>query len=241
MPNIIRRSHGLQLDHIGLGVGDTREGVKWVEEHTGATVELHDPEPDQWYWSGSLSIGEVSYLEIIGPNPEWTKFQPFNALLKSLKEPQLLFWFIAVMDFKKFQATARENKVKLQQIEAINIDARDDKNASYWRGVIGPGFMTERPNVIEWVRRPQRETNTPAQCRLKGFRLANPDADQINSVFQSLGIELSAANGPSKIGITLETPRGDWVIENAGLKWTMPGMLLELASLWWKTRNFPTV
>lgn len=237
MTNIIRRSHGFQLDHIGLGVGDTREGVKWVEQQTGANVDLHDPEPDQWYWSGSLAIGDMSYIEIIGPNPEWTKFQPFNALLQTLQEPRLLFWFIAVNDFKEFQVTARENKAKLERIEAINTESDDDENASYWRGLIGPGFMTERPNVIEWVRRPPRETNAPAQCQLRDFRLANPAAEQINSVFQSLGIDTRVANGASKIGMTIDTPKGEWTIENAGLKWTMPGVLIELASLWWQTRR----
>ena len=39
MTNIIRRSHGFQLDHIGLGVPDTKDGVKWVEEKTGAKVD----------------------------------------------------------------------------------------------------------------------------------------------------------------------------------------------------------
>ncbi|MEL6860188.1 MAG: VOC family protein, partial [Pseudomonadota bacterium] len=81
MSNIIRRSHGFQLDHIGLGVSDTQEGVKWVEEQTGAKVDLHDPEPGQFYWSGSLAIGDSSFLEIIGPNPNYKKFHPFAALV----------------------------------------------------------------------------------------------------------------------------------------------------------------
>ena len=81
---IIRRSHGFQLVLIGLGVPDTEAGVKLIEEQTGASVDLHDPEPDQWYWSGSLAIGEASFLEIIGPNPDYRKFQPFAALLKNL-------------------------------------------------------------------------------------------------------------------------------------------------------------
>ena len=110
MTNIIRRSHGFQLDHIGLGVPNTRDGVKWVEEKTGAKVDLHDPEPNQFYWSGSLAIGENSFLEIIGPNPNYKKFQPFGALLKTLSEPQLLFWYVAVEDFAAFQALARQSK-----------------------------------------------------------------------------------------------------------------------------------
>lgn len=140
MTNIIRRSHGFQLDHIGLGVPNTEDGVKWVEEQTGAKVDLHDPEPDQFYWSGSLAIGEESFLEIIGPNPNYKKFQPFAALIKSLSEPQLLFWYIAVTDFQAFKTLARQTKSKLERVEGVNIENDEGAQASYWRGLIGPGL-----------------------------------------------------------------------------------------------------
>ena len=237
MNNIIRRSHGFQLDHIGLGVPDTKEGVKWVEEQTGAKVDLHDPEPGQFYWSGSLAIGESSFLEIIGPNPDYKKFQPFTALMKTLSEPQLLFWYIAVEDFKAFQALAKRSKAKLERVEGVNIEGGEAAQASYWRGLVGPGFLSERPNVIQWIKRPNRESQGEPECKLTDFRLANPDAAGINKVFENLGIEAPVSKGGASIGITIETPKGTWSLENEGVRWTMPGMLLEVAKLWWRTRS----
>ncbi|MEL7041572.1 MAG: VOC family protein [Pseudomonadota bacterium] len=237
MTKIIRRSHGFQLDHIGLGVSDTEAGVKWVEAKTGAQVDLYDPEPGQWYWSGSLAIGESSFLEIIGPNPAFKTFQPFAALLKTLSVPRLLFWYIAVEDFAGFQALVRQQKAKLERVEAINIDGGETAQASYWRGYIGPGFMSERPNVIEWIKRPARESDAAPVCQLTDFRLANPQADAINAVFRKLGIDAELTNGPSSIGVTIDTPNGLWTIENEGINWTMPGMLFELLSLWWQNRK----
>ena len=234
---IIKRSHGFQLDHIGLGVSDTRAGVEWVQAQTGAKVDLHDPEPGQWYWSGSLAIGESSFLEIIGPNPNVKSFHPFGALLKTLTEPQLLFWYIAVTDFKAFQTLARTHKGALERVEAINIGQDDAEHASYHRGYIGPGFMSERPNVIEWLNRPNRETQDTPACRLTDFWLSNPAADAINPVFSALGSDTKVAAGPSAIGVTIETPKGAWSLENPGIKWTMPSMLFEIAGLWWRTRN----
>ncbi|MEM1390406.1 MAG: VOC family protein [Pseudomonadota bacterium] len=237
MVDIIRRSHGFQLDHVGLGVADTERGVKWVEEQTGASVDLHDPEPGQWYWSGSLAIGEWSFLEIIGPNPDWNGFHPFRALLSTIEKPELLFWYIAISDFKAFQTLAKTKRAKLERVEAVNINPHNKANSAYWRGYIGPGFMTERPNVIEWVQRPQHRETPSTECMLKDFRLANPKADKINSVFKDLGIDTKVSQGQSRIGITLKTPNGEWSIDNAGINWTMPSMLLEMASLWWKTRR----
>lgn len=237
MTNIIRRSHGFQLDHIGLGVPNTEDGVKWVEEQTGAKVDLHDPEPDQFYWSGSLAIGEESFLEIIGPNPNYKKFQPFAALIKSLSEPQLLFWYIAVTDFQAFKTIARQTKSKLERVEGVNIESGEGVQASYWRGLIGPGFLSERPNVIEWLKRPDRESLDTPVCKLTDFRLVNPQADQINDVFGKLGIDVPVSKGASSIGMTIDTPNGPWSLENEGVRWTMPSMLLRVAELWWRTRN----
>lgn len=237
MTNIIRRSHGLQLDHVGLGVPNTEAGVKWVEEKTGAKVDLHDPEPGQFYWSGSLAIGEHSFLEIIGPNPDYEKFQPFAALMKTLSDPQLLFWYVAVKDFAAFQALARKAKAKLERVEAVNVEGGDAAQASYWRGLIGPGFLSERPNVIQWLKRPNRESEETPVCKLTDFRLSNPQADKINNVFEKLGIDVPVAKGASSIGVTIDTPNGPWSIENRGVRWTMPGMLVNVAGLWWRTRR----
>ncbi|MEM9421472.1 MAG: VOC family protein [Pseudomonadota bacterium] len=139
---ILRRDHGLQLDHIGLGVPDVKEGVAWVEAQTGAEVMLHDAEPGQWYQSGSLAIGGGSFLEIIGPNPAHRKFQPFGALLSTLDRPRLAFWYIAVHDFDAFQALAKRKGGALERVEHINIDHCTPNQSGYHRGYVGPGFMT---------------------------------------------------------------------------------------------------
>lgn len=234
---ILRRGHGFQVDHVGLGVADTEQGVEWVRKQTGAEVTLKDPEPDQWYWSGSLTIGEDSFLEVIGPNPAWGRFQPFGALLKTLTEPTLLFWYIAVSDFDAVAELARAEKVKLERYEEVNLNGASPNHASYKRAYIGPGFMSERPNVIEWVRKTGSSIEHSRSCALTDFRLANPDAQNINSVFQSLGIDLEVKRGTSSIGLTLETPKGAWSIDNPGIAWKMPGMLFTFARLWWRTRG----
>ncbi len=234
---ILTRGHGFQVDHVGLGVPDTPRGVEWLRNETGGNVTLKDPEPDQWYWSGSLDIGDDSFLEVIGPNPAWSKFQPFGALLKTLSEPTLLFWYIAVSDFSAFVELSRSKKAKLERIEEVNLNSSSPEHSSYKRAYIGPGFMSERPNVIEWVRKADPLSDQAPSCTLTDFRLANPKARKINSVFQSLGINVNVKRGPSSIGLTLDTPKGAWSLDNPGIALTMPGMLFEFAYLWWRTRG----
>ncbi|MEM9763328.1 MAG: VOC family protein [Pseudomonadota bacterium] len=234
---ILRRSHGFQVDHIGLGVPDTAEGVAWVREQTGASVWLREPRPDQWYWSGALPIGEKSFLEIIGPNPDWRRFHPFKAVLGELTAPTLLFWYVAVDDFERFSRRALKGGIAIENVEAVNVDGRASARAGYRRGYVGPGFMTERPNVIEWVRHPilGGEGEQAGQCRLVGFSLTNPKAEQLNRAFAHLGIDVRVAEGPSCIAVEIDTPRGQWRIENAGISLVMPSMLWTLLGLWWRS------
>ncbi|MEM9421471.1 MAG: hypothetical protein AAF986_03035 [Pseudomonadota bacterium] len=74
------------------------------------------------------------------------------------------------------------------------------------------------------------------ECLITDFRLANPDAKRINRTFERLGIDVPVQQGPSSIGLTLDTPKGPWSLDNSGISFKMPGMLFKFFSLWWKTR-----
>lgn len=229
---ILRRSHGQQLDHIGLGVPNTEEGVAEIEALTGAKVDLHPPEPDQWYWSGSLAIGEDSFLEIIGPNPEWRKFQPFRTLLGALDAPQLLFWYLAVSDFKQFEQSAKNAGGKLERVEAVNLNGANTAHSSYIRGYMGPGFLTQRPNIIEWRRKPKRDLEKIPECSLKHFGLSHPKAHEINSVFEKVGLDYRVEDGPNTISLSLETPNGEISFSNKGIALGGVSALFQIARLW---------
>ncbi|MEM7721118.1 MAG: VOC family protein [Pseudomonadota bacterium] len=237
MVKVLRKDHGFQVDHIGLGVPDTREGVDWLKQETGAEVYLRDAIPGNWFWSGVLPIGHQSFLEVIGPNPDWANFHPFRALLSELERPTLLFWYVSVDDFDAFTTLAKTQKAPMENIEAANLDNANPGRSAYRRGHLGPGFITERPNVIEWVRHVELDGDPEPQCRLTGFELARPKAAVINATFTNLGIDIPVAHGESRITVALDTPNGPWSLENAGIAFTMPGMLLKMAGLWWRTRR----
>ncbi|MEO0881673.1 MAG: VOC family protein [Pseudomonadota bacterium] len=230
---IIRHPHGSQVDHIGLGVPDTKAGVEWLEEKMGADVYIGDPEPDQWYWSGSVSIGGPSFLEVIGPNPEHKGFQPFKTYLKDLDGPALLFWYVAVDNFSALRNFMKGERIPLQQVQEINIDAANPEQPGYSRGFVGPGFLSQRPNVIEWRHRPERIVGE-GTCTLKEFRLSHPKADNLNTVFGRLGIDVPVSIGPSSLGVTIDTPNGDFVLDSPGMAWTGFRMLPTIGSLWLK-------
>ncbi|MEM9474877.1 MAG: VOC family protein [Pseudomonadota bacterium] len=237
MVQVFRKDHGFQVDHIGLAVPDTRQGVEWMAAETDARVHLKEALPSNWFWSGVLPIGGQSFLEVIGPNPNWPKFHPLRAFLSELTGPTLMFWYVSVDSLDAFTALAKSYNLPMRKDEDANLDNANPGRSAYRRGHLGPGFITERPNVIEWVRHVQLEGDPAPQCRLTGFELAHPDATQINASFEKLGIDVHVFTGPSRIKVTLDTPNGPWSLENPGVAFTMPGMLAKMAGLWWRHRR----
>ncbi|MEM9261946.1 MAG: VOC family protein [Pseudomonadota bacterium] len=219
---ILRRGHGFQLDHIGLAVPDTAKGVAFVEEKTGATPHLGPPQPGNFYWSGALSIGKESYLEIIGPNPDHRGVHPFKSVMAGLSEPTLMFWYVATDDFEAFAKKVENASARLQQI--VRVDAQDDQGADYTRAIIGPGFLSQRPSVIEWRRRSIRSP-VDIRCTLKSFSLSLRRPKELNSLFAKLGVDTPVHDGPSGMSITVDTPKGEIEFTNAGYNLTPMKML----------------
>ena len=214
--DVIIRSHGFALDHIALAVGNVEEGAAHVESRTGARPYLAPPEPDQWYWSAGLPIGEESLLEIIGPNPNHRGPHPLKSLLRRIETPQLMFWYVAAEDFAAFSRKAKSAGAPIVRVERVG-DASHPDHHEYVRGMMGRNFLTQRPSVIQWIRRAPRPY-PDKRCVLSAFALSHPKPEPLNRLFEKVGVPMSVSKGPDRIAITLDTPKGEIVFDNPGYK-----------------------
>lgn len=211
---VLTRGHGFPVDHIALAVPETQAGVRHVEDLTGVRPYFTKRDPKDFYWSGAVAIAEDSFLEVIGPNPDHRGFHPFKSAMAGLKQPTLMFWYVATDDFDVFARRVAAAGARLDHV--VTVDAATSANKSdYTRAVIGPGFLAQRPSVIEWRKRSAARP-AEAQCRLTDFFLSLPEPDELNALFAALGINVAVARGPSRIGIALDTPKGEVVIEDEG-------------------------
>jgi len=218
MTEILKRGHGQQLDHIGIAVPDTEKGVAEIRAITGAHVDLHPPEPGQWYWSGAFLIAKDSYVEIVGPNPEFQGNHPMHSLVKKLTGPTVLFWYIATDDLKGLAEQAACAGGAVDHIEWVNVEEDDLAFSRYGRAILGPGFIPQKPCLIQWDRQTRRmgDRGISPQCRLVGLELFHPTANDVNPVLEKLGIDARLQPGISRMKITLDTPRGIVVFDNPG-------------------------
>jgi len=205
MTFVLDRS-GSPLDHVAIGVNDTERGVQEIAKRIGYTPILNEPEPDQFYWSGAVPLGGERFLEILGPNPAFRKFNPFIEMVKRLDQPRPLFWYIATNDFAAFQSAARNAGAPMERVQTVTFE-KDGILTDYSRGYLGPGFLSVSPNVIEWRSRSEHLSDEP-EIKFLGLDLSHPDADRLNRVFVQLGINQKVKAGQHYMTLRLDTPNG---------------------------------
>lgn len=208
--------NGTVLDHIAWAVPDTVAGCEQLADMTGVRPHLMDrPEPGAYYWSGGLNLGDGQLLEVIGPNPDFDGFHPLLALLRAIGEPRLLFWYVHVDDLEGLAVLARAAGRPLTPIE--HVEPEDPTYSAYKRCSLSGPIDPVVPNLISWSRRRQEFTGGSTGATLTAFRPAHPEADQINSLFATLGIDQAVGHAPEPtLELELSTPRGSVVLLGVG-------------------------
>jgi len=218
------------VDHLALGVADTRAGAALAQDRTGVAPVLVEAEPGAWYQSAALRLSDGIVVEIIGPNPAYPRFHPFAELLRTLSQPTPVFWYVATTNFDALLGEAGKLGAPMERVESVNAED-DPHHARYRRGVLGPGFLSQRPCVIQWQRRMER-SQQPPRCSLEAFALRQPRAQALNRIFEGLVIVEHASAGPPGMTVVLDTPAGLVEFAGSGLELRGPRALLLLAELW---------
>ena len=221
---VLTQKNGLQLDHIGIAVNDLEKGVSYIENLTGVKPTIHPPEKGEPWQSGSLMLCEGVMLEILSVNRDYKGIHPLKSILKSFKEPKLFFWYVATDDFDAFEVKVNLINRKIERKVDIK-EADSEKHSTYTRGMIGPGFSTVVPNVIQWKHRTKHGRESTA-CPIKEFKLSSKKAKKINEDFRALGISQVVEQGDDQISLTLETPNGLVTIKNEAIEMPFSKVLL---------------
>jgi len=234
--------NNLYIDHIGLGVSDTEVGVQWIKDLTGVEPKMVNPRSDQYYWSAGLHMGKSCALEIIGPNPKHKGFHPFKEVLKSIdnEKPRLLFWYLGTNKFDKAKKVIEggERKFKMWGIahNSHKIEEANDFDnvVEFTIGMIGPGFRSEIPNLIQWHKRPEKKMEK--KCTVTSFQITSPQSKRINDLFNSLGMSPSfkvEQGQQSNLTMIFDSPKGSITLEGGGLEFpAFPRMLGTMTKLY---------
>ncbi len=217
---VLQRSNGFGLDHVAFGCRDVEQGARWFEERLGAPADVH-PAENSWYRSASIPVGPDAAVEILAPDRNHSGFHPLKTILRGLAEPVPLFWYVATDDLDVLEARIKDAGRALHRRERV--DPTDESLPAYERAQIGKEFISQIPQAIVWTRR--AEKHDPI-CRVAGFELQHPAADDLNPLLDSIEAPVRVAKGTSRFRITFESPNGTVPIDGTGFS----GSSLELGA-----------
>ena len=217
MQSLINLRDGGPVDHLAVCGPDTRQAAAEIEELTGVAPNLGEPEPGQYYWSASLSLGHGRFLEILGPNPAYRGFNPLIETIRRFDKLRPVFWYVGTSAFEGFSAKSKKLGAPVERIQRVSYTYEaTGAHIDYTRGVVGPGFRSARPCVIQWNERPE-PVEQEQLLNLRALRLTDPGAKRLQILFKELGINQPVEEGAAHIAVDLDTPKGPITIEGPGL------------------------
>lgn len=203
-----------ELDHLIFASPDVPEGVRYIEELTGAHAVAGGPHVGLGTHNYLLTFDERTYFEVIGndPNqPEPDRPRPFG--LDERDGPGLAGYAI--------HPTGSET---LEEVAAIMAAAGFDPGAIMdmsrrkpdgelitWRltvgGDSGPASQGALPFAIDWGDQPSPAVSLPSMGKLVSLTVTHPDA-AIRASATALGLGVSVEDGPAALSAVIDTPKG---------------------------------
>jgi len=199
------------VDHLVYATPDLRVGIEKIEQLSGVRASPGGQHPGRGTRNALVALGPISYLEIIGPDPEQPK--PANARpfgIDSLPAPRLAAWAAKGSDLDRLAAEAARHGVKLGQVVPGSRN-RPDGLVLSWRytdpsTVVADGIV---PFFIDWGKTPHPAGSAAAGLTLIELRAEHPDPTGVQKMLGQLGIDLQVTRGsrPALIA-TVSGPKG---------------------------------
>ncbi len=199
-----------RIDHLVYASSDLEREVDHLNTLLGVRATPGGRHPGWGTRNALMALGESTYLEIIGPDPEQSiPLADLRFGLGDLDQPTLISWAVKTEDLEQVVEDARIRGVELGPI-SDGKRKRTDGTLLSWRLTAhrpSPGGLI--PFFIDWG-----ETTSPAQgaaegCSLRELCGIHPAPEEIRLELAGLGLYLPIDRGPVPgLVAILDTPKG---------------------------------
>jgi hypothetical protein len=187
-----------KIDHIILAAADLESGILRAEELLGVRAVPGGSHPAHGTRNALLSLGEDSYLEIIGPDPEQPKPEgPRVFRVDEVDTPRLTTWAAKESDLEGRIESAASRSLHFGEILS---GGRKTPEGGFlaWRVsdprvMIGDGIV---PFLIDWGETPHPAATAPRGGKLVGLRAQHPDPEAVRALLAAADLDLVVEPGP---------------------------------------------
>ncbi len=208
-----RASVPLMLDHILLGSSDLDAGIAYIDERSGVRPAFGGVHPGRGTRNALASLGELHYLEVIGPDPQQAG-APDTFGLKPLTTPRLVGWAVHVSDISAQVSRLADAGIEFEG-PVPGSRSRPDGRVLHWKALrLKDDRQGLLPFFIEWgAGSVHPSTDSPTGCRLVRFEVLAPNAPDLDAKFTALGIDLQVAKGPApQLRATIAGAHGEFTL-----------------------------
>jgi hypothetical protein len=182
----------MTLDHLVYATPALEESVRLLAKQTGVCPVEGGPHPDLGTRNYLLGLGELRYLEIIGPDPdqpEPERPRPFG--IDDLTEPCLAAWAVRAADIEARVARSRAQGYDPGPIEPL-FRRTPEGDVLRWRLTFP--YEPVVPFLIDWGRTPHPARRLPV-VPLTAFGGTHPDPAAARTRLAALGVEFDVRAG----------------------------------------------
>jgi hypothetical protein len=208
----------LTLDHVLVGIADLDEGIRLLTSLTGVAPARGGQHPGRGTQNALLSLGELTYLELIAPVRDSPLQGPMQ-LLAQLHQLTPIGWAVGTRHL--------ESTIDRLQAAGLHVAppqagsrVRPDGRRLEWRTaqLEIPGDL--KPFLIEWgATTAHPATDSPTGCAFESLAIFGPEAETAG--LAGLATELGAGvslqhDATPHLRLTLRCPAGLVTIPSAG-------------------------
>ncbi|WP_406413224.1 VOC family protein [Streptomyces sp. NBC_01614] len=198
------------LDHLVLVTPDLSATVADFARRTGVTPAPGGVHVGLGTRNYLVSLGDMSYLEIIGPDPEQSApGAPHPFAVDALAVPRTVTWAISPPDLDAAIAGARAQGYDPGPAQSMS-RLRPDGTLLEWRLTDGddahPSGLV--PFLIDWSATVHPTASDLPSTPLLSLSATAPEPDEIRPLLSALGTDLDLTTGPVGITFTVDTLLG---------------------------------
>jgi len=201
-----------RIDHLVYAAPDLAAGIEKVEKLLGVKAVPGGQHPGGGTRNALIRLGELTYLEIIGPDPDQPKpLQARRFGIDDLTSSRMVTWAVKGKDLDALVRNAKQHGVDLGQVQSGS-RRRPDGVLLAWRLTVSPTLNADGivPFFIDWGTTQHPASTLHKACTLLSLRAEHTDAKRVEAGLSALGLNLQviAGSAPALIA-TIRTPHGD--------------------------------
>lgn len=201
-----------KIDHLVFATPDLAAGIVQVERLLGVSAVPGGQHPGWGTRNALIGLGDNTYLEIIGPDPDQPKpARPRRFGIDELQAPRLVTWAAKGTNLEAIVENAKSHGLDLGQVQSGS-RRRPDGVLLSWRLTVSPTLTADGlvPFFIDWGKTPHPAAALPKGCVLVALRAEHPDGNRVQAELSTLGLSLRVNSGSAPaITATIRTPKGD--------------------------------